>query len=842
MRPLVPITVAFMLGLVCARWWEPDYATVGALIVFSIFLAIIGAVRKWRDALSHTLPIFFFLGMLFLLPLVHPEFSENHIKTIIEDRAPRAMRMQGVVVDGPERRGDSAKLLVEVTSYMDGGKSTPVNGRVLLTAGLYSGAGSGSNPGLKPTNIKRGDLVGFTSRLKLPKNFGNPGGFDYEWWLAGRGVYVRGYVRRGSLVKIATGKAGVLTFTDEVRARVSRLIESSNAENKEILKALIIGEKGGIAPDVRTAFVRSGTAHILAISGLHMGFFAYLSYFTFFWCLRRSRQLMLAFDVKKIALAMSVLPVILYGFVSGPSLATQRAMVMVIAVILTFLLGRTREILNTLALAALLILCLSPGALWTPSFQLSFVAVLAIVCLVPGFKALGENAETGTMDGWQGTVYKLYTKTKKLFFISVAAGLGTWPALAWHFNSISVAGFAANLIVVPLTGFIAVPLGILSVVVLPVSERLSLLLLALADQSVTIVVMAAGVFSSLPLAYARVATPTLLELAIFYCGLLLLPFLFKARRLDSRSRRRVIAGIAVLFIIFAAGKAWWYLDQTSNGNLTVTFISVGQGDAALVEFGPRDNAGDGGKVKRMLIDGGGMYGGKGPGRFDTGEMVVAPLLWKKKIKNIDYLVLTHAQRDHQGGLEFVVNNFSPGEFWWGGGPGLDQRLVKALKKGGVRMVRVNSQTEKLNINGAVVEFLHPPPINDNAAGAAAAGLDLNDSSVVIKIKYGNRSFLFTGDVEERGEQALLKKDIKSDVLKVPHHGSKSSSSDAFVESVKPEVAVASVGWANHFGFPHSEVIDRYELSGARFLRTDINGAVTVTTDGQDLHVTTHLTR
>jgi competence protein ComEC len=307
---------------------------------------------------------------------------------------------------------------------------------------------------------------------------------------------------------------------------------------------------------------------------------------------------------------------------------------------------------------------------------------------------------------------------------------------------------------------------------------------------------------------------------------------------EIKKRRVAMYVVPAVILTIFADLGYWHLRGLWDRDLRVSFISVGQGDSALVEFPPDAW----GRRKTMLIDGGDIYGSG----FDIGEMVVAPFLWTNRIKKIDYIVLSHPQKDHMGGLEFIAGAFSPVEFWWngegaeggswgataGGYVGLGE-IGNAIKTSGAKVLIVNGATEKRVINGVEVEFLHPtengPP------------LDTNNNSLVIRLSYGTRSFLFTGDIGTVAEKLLTEGDIRADVLKVPHHGSRASSTGAFLDAVSPEVAIVSAGWKNVFGLPHGEILERYSTRGISLLRTDMHGAVTIETDGVELRLTTNLT-
>ena len=290
----------------------------------------------------------------------------------------------------------------------------------------------------------------------------------------------------------------------------------------------------------------------------------------------------------------------------------------------------------------------------------------------------------------------------------------------------------------------------------------------------------------------------------------------------------IFAGLCIVFVI---DLAFWNLKDLFQKDLRLTFIDVGHGDSVLIEF----PAG-----KRMLIDGGGLY----EDRFDTGKNIIAPLLWMKKIRKIDTLVLTHPDPDHLKGLNFIASQFSIGQFWDNGfrtdsEPYL--RLKKTLEEKKIKTLSLNEETPPQIINGVEISVLNPP-VWSAMQREVRKLWDLNNSSLVMKLQFKNVSVLLTGDIGKEVEERILRKGylLKSDVLKIPHHGSSSSSSPLFLERVKPTYAILSVGERNIGRLPHPEVLKRYQQLGPRIFRTDKHGAVTVITDGENIEVDTFL--
>ena len=789
---MAPLTVAFIAGLVFAEYSGlPGWQHAGLLFI-SLLPLVAAVFKRFKTNALFAVPSFFFLGALFLGPALDSDFPPGHI-TDYSNKG--AVRVYGIVTGLPSVGGPDTSFYVEAERVFADGAWKPASGRILLVS--HGNAFRAGN----------GDRIIFAGRIKEIRNFGNPGEFDYRRRFASSGIFARGYVKDGLIVKVGDG-GGFLTRFSALRERFGDFMDSSLGANSGVIKALLIGERNAIAAETNDAFISTGTAHVLSVSGLHVGFVAWLSYVAVFWLLRRSRRVTLAVNARKLSLAVSILPVAAYAVMSGFSVPTQRAAIMVAVFILAMLSGKVRDIYSAIALAALAVLAAAPGSLWDVSFLLSFAAVISMACLAPGLNAWFFAGEEN-VSGIQG---RFLRKVTVFLTVSLAAILGTYPLSAYYFNGVSTTALVANIVAVPVTAAV-VPAGLISFVLLPVWHAAAELAMRFAGVLTGFMVRAMEFISGFEYSYLRVATPTLLEIMIFYCGLACLPGVRKSR----------LAFFVFIFFIAAFATVWGYSRYAAlkGGDLKVTFISVGQGDSALVEFPEYQ----GQRRKFMLIDAGGFYGID----FDTGKMIVAPFLWDKRITKLDYAVLSHAQRDHMGGMAFIVENFLPDEFWWNGMGRLDPKLVKAIREKSVKLNVVRDETPDIEINGVRVEFLNP---------RKGSGQDINDASMVLRLTKGTRSFLFTGDIGFRPEAAFLNNDISADVIKVPHHGSSTSSSESFIGKVSPSIAVVSSGFVNPFGMPGNDVMERYKKAGVTVYRTDMSGAVIVTTDGKGIAVLT----
>jgi competence protein ComEC len=476
-------------------------------------------------------------------------------------------------------------------------------------------------------------------------------------------------------------------------------------------------------------------------------------------------------------------------------------MMMVLAFLFSMILGREKDVWSTLAFAALIVLAVDPHSIFTISFQLSFLAVVGILWLAPTiFHAISFQA----YEFRKGLLYRAYLYFCGLVSVTVSAMFFLLPVTSFYFHRVSLVSLVANMTALPIMGICILPVGLLASACLPLSQTLADAALAVAAWGLDRMMDYVDYWSSFSWKEVQVIRPDFLEILLFYA------FFFCLFSLRRFKWARV--GVVFLSLVLAGDVTYWTYRTRFNPSLKVTYLDVGQGNAALIQFPGSE---------RMLIDGGGFAGSD----FDTGEMVVAPFLLRSKILRVDTLVMTHPESDHMNGLRFIAEHFRPREFWYNGEkldfPSL-QQLMALLESNGVRRRTPAELKEGKEISGAHVEILHP--------GEGLLSRRSNDNSLVMRISSGGTSFLFPGDLEAAGEQLLISRSgskLKSDILLVPHHGSRSSSSKPLLEAVTPKACIISSGRGNPFGFPSHEVLGRLGDQGCRILRVDEVGAIEV---------------
>jgi competence protein ComEC len=673
-----------------------------------------------------------------------------------------------------------------------------------------------------------GDRVSLSGRLSPPRGFRNPGGFDYPAYLARHGVHAVLSLRRSSDLRLLEQGSGVLRTIQNLRERIRRtMLTGLKGDGAAILLAMTIGEEGSLTDDLRERFMAAGVTHIISISGSHLAMVALIC----FWLTRNALFLLpersyhwltIHADPRKIAALATVIPVSFYAFLAGGQVATIRSLIMILAGLAALILDREEDLLSALAIAALVSLLPDPQALFDISFQLSYLSVLSIAFVVSTGNALELRRER--------RAGKLLNSALLLFSISAAAALVTGPLVAFYFHQVSFAGIAANMVVVPFAGAVVVPLGLASGILSLVTGSLPL---AAVNQFIAdLFVQVVSVFSRMPFASLHLPSPGPLFVA-GYAGLLtasalrLRARLFAAYRpLETSSRpprfTGIVMAVAAVLVILS-----FILPLARSPVTQVTFVDVGQGDCSLIKTA---------QGSAILIDGGGTR----DSRFDIGRNVLAPYLRDQDIRTIDLVILSHPHPDHMNGLLAVLKNFDVRTVW---GSGLDTGLpgyaefseVVRQRKIPFRTVQAGYET---NIGDARLAVLHPGPSFEQRTKKAYAAE--NDRSLVIKVATGGRVLLFPADIHEAGEQALLRSvpDLACDLVKVPHHGSRTSSSDGFVTAAHPAAAVITVGDGNLYRHPADEVVERYREQGAALYRTDRHGAIMVRLGQQGLNVRT----
>jgi len=747
--------------------------------------------------------------------MLEPPRTTNSIANMVEGSP---VTIEGRVYREIEHEAYGDRLYVTVARAAEkNGTLSPSRGNVRVAV-LGGGA------------FRLGDELRLTARIHYPRNYGNPGEFDYVGLMARDGIDATMTAPKNSLGSARFQLIGHRSIfpssqIESIRTHIGDFFDRNLAypENAE-MRALVIGDQGEIGDPLRQMFARTGMAHLLVISGLHLSIVAAAMFAAIRLVMMLLPDLANRGYANKIAALAAMFAVCAYASIAGHHVSTVRALVMVVAYMLAVAIDRPREAIASLALAAIVICIALPGSTADIGFQLSFASVIAIVQGMRRFAAwFARRKRVGMLRGEPSLPrWRLLEAGAGYLAVSFWAMVGTAPLTAYHFNQFAIIGIVANAVVVPIMAFGATISGLIAAALSFISESAARPVLLFGANALAAGNWLAAWFVSWPMAWFRIFTPTILELTIAYAFLmlwLLAPLAVAITGKRSREKVTDVGGqpgfgwrarcaIALAAVLTIDVGCWTY-DRFFNPDLRVTFLSVGEGDGAVIRF-------PGSRV--MLIDGGGSYGG-----FDAGERIVAPYLWSQKIMRVDYIALSHPDLDHFGGLDFIAMNFAPRAFWTTGVPSLDlsyRRFMDDLGRAKIPLVQVRDAAPVASIGGVAISSLN---------GEAALGRSHNNSSMVLRFSFGSTSILFTGDIESAGERAMIEKrgELNATILKVPHHGSATSSTAAFIAAVHPEAAVISDGYLNNFHFPADAVVERYVEAGALLLRTDLDGAVMV---------------
>jgi competence protein ComEC len=653
---------------------------------------------------------------------------------------------------------------------------------------------------------RAGRTVRLPARLRRPSRHLNPGVFDEERALARRGTSLVGSVKSGLLVEVVSQGGWWAEMAARLRAQVRRVVARhvgrADVPAAGLVTAILIGDRAGLDQEVARSLQEAGTYHVVAISGGNIAVLAAvtLSLFRVAGALGRS------------AMLLAVVLFLAFGSVVQGGASVDRAVTMAVLSFLARAADHRVEARHALAVAAAFLVVADPLVVSDAGFLLSFAATGGIVLAAP------------LVDRRRRPRWLVFAAA--LLVASLAAELATLPVAAYLFGRVTVAGLALNFVAVPLMGLTQL-LGIAVLLCAPLSESAADVVGWLGAMAARGLIASAGLVEVAPAVAWRVARPSGLAVAVYYVGAAAAIWAWRARprsrthvaRPHSIARAAVGGAAAALLWMTVQPWAWW--SARGDGRLHVTFIDVGQGDAALVRF-PRGRA--------MLVD----AGGSTLRAYDVGDRLVGPVIRTLGVLDLDTVVLTHADVDHAGGLETILREFRPFEVWEGiAVPGLPLlgRLRDAAATAGVRWSNVH-QGHRSVIDGVVVTVHHPDLADWDRPSVR------NDDSIVLELTWGEVSVVLAGDIGGGAEASVTPRlaDGAVRVLKVPHHGSLTSSTPAFLSALDPCVAVFSVGRGNRFGHPAPAVLERYRQQGIAMFRTDLDGAVTVTTDGSRLEV------
>jgi competence protein ComEC len=786
-KPALKILIPFVVGILWAYYTSPK----PSLLLFLFALCVFGLVVVWikkshRLFLMLTCTVFVLAGALNLelMTIALPDDVQHYADL------PVLTSMEGTITSPVDKLPLKQIFVLRADSLWILEKKYPTSGQVLVSLYEYN------------SSIEYGDRLVLRGDLRTPPGERNPGDFNYQKYLAAQNIQATLKIENNRNIVILD-KGGGYWFLRAIvypaRQWVIRVVEGTvQGQPAALLKGLLVGTRGEIEKDLMEAFANIGVIHILSVSGLHVGFVVLgLIYFL---------QLLQIKDPLRAVLV--VLGLVFYTYLTGASAPVIRSAIMAAVVVSGLALQRQTDVVNSISIAAWIILAMNPLQLFEASFQLSFVAILGIIFIYTSLKKIFKSWYTE----WQQKEQNAKAYIMDLFLVSLGAQLATLPLTIYYYSRIPLLSIAANLIVVPLSG-INIALGFISVFLALVYWPLGVIYSNANWLLLTILIGVVRFADKLPGSFMTFCRPSFLLICIYAAFLILLAVW------DNRTARRKI----ILAILVIANIHTWHGVITHKQGLTVTFFDVGQGDSALFEFP------DG---RTLLIDAGDQYE-----NYNSGERVIAPYLNRHGIGQIDKLVLTHGHSDHSGGCSYLFDHFTVKQIIRSNstsGDAVSARVDSLIKVRNIPLRTVSAGDTIAGYRGALIMVLSPD--SNQTAYYAEELKNLNLTSLVLKVVYGRRSFLLTGDAEMEAEKDMLCYTdlLQSDVLKVSHHGSATGSSEMFCRTVKPDYAVISVAKWNRFGLPSRSLLDRLQQQGMDVTRTDEHGAVIFFTDGEVL--------
>jgi competence protein ComEC len=666
----------------------------------------------------------------------------------------------------------------------------------------------------------RGDYIDVNVNPRKPKNLKNPGSFDYKGSLAKKGIGLIAYINKKEDISIepAMAERGILRVIDSVRLRIKDVIAKNTNDQTVfgIVSALVIGDQGYISQDVRRMFASTGIIHILVVAGLHLAIITHLFYLLTKFLLSRSKYLCIHTNIPKFSLVLSMIPMLAYIFLSGANPPVVRSGIMIAVYCFLFVVDKTQARWTGILIAAILILAINPMAVYSISFQLSFIAVGSLIAFMPAITGIKSAVIRRIENHWVRVIVgSLLGMLLVIFFVTI----GLSGMIAFYFNTLPLFGIMLNIIVIPFFCYLVLPLSLVSSIAGFILPGLSHYLFIAVSLLIHLIVHLIHHGADLSIASIRVPTPSPYELLLYYA------FIIALLNLKRMGLKTALSILSVLFLLLAVDTGYFVYTTHFNKALRITFIDVGQGDSAFIEF-PYG--------KTMLIDGGG-----GAYRsYDTGEAVVARYIWSLKRNRIDYVVSSHPQIDHIGGLCFIVKNMGVKRVYKSDcepDTAVYKSFMNAVQGSKATLSTIKNSIETFTINGVKVELFAVP----HETCDPLSQKDINNYAVITKITYKDFSVLLTGDIEKDAEVALVdtyQSALKSDIMKAAHHGSKTSNTEELIETVNPKIVVIPVGEDNPFHMPSKVVLERLFERSIRVLRTDRDGAITITTDGKHFRI------
>ncbi|MGB6606210.1 MAG: DNA internalization-related competence protein ComEC/Rec2 [Atribacterota bacterium] len=780
-RPLSIILSLYIIGIIYGKFININLIFLFLIIILLMLISIISFVKQWNTTTALLFLIIFLIG-IFNYNLNSSPIGANHIANFVEDKK---LTIICTVLD-KEYYPNQEKISFKVKASQIERGDYAIGTQGLILVNTYLG----------DCSYEYGDVLKIKGKLEKPIGQKNYGEFDYELYLAREKIFAYLNIwQEKDIQKIGEDNSSFLvSFSLSARDKIKDITtQTLPPPYNYLLVGMLLGEKSFIPADLKEVFTEAGIMHILAVSGLHVGIIAMALLF-FLSMLRLPKK-------PKLLILISIL--IMYASITGFRPSVLRATIMFILLIGGKLINRSRNLNISLFFAAFLILLSNPLILYDAGFLLSFIVTFFIINLAPILQELFS---------------KIVVWIKNPLAVSTAAWIGIFPLSAYFFTKVSMISIVSNIFIIPLTA-IAVILGFVTFFIGMASISLAGVIASINYLVLNLITLIAKSFSSLPFAFIYVAQPSIMVIILYYLTVFFIIEMFFKKILSQKIKKKaglIVLSITLLIIIV---QVFYPTD-----NLKVNFINVGEGDCILIEAPNKIN---------ILIDGGGTP----QSDFDVGSKIVIPYLRRKGINEIDLLILTHPHLDHLEGLLPVLEELKV-DMVLDSGLICDlseyDKFISIIQAKGIPYHKAKAGDNIIFSNNLEIFLLNPLYDIDFYEES-----DFNNASIVVKLFYKDADFLFTGDIEESAEKKLLvwQNILQSDILKLGHHGSSTSTTLEFLDKVNPSIAVITVG-KNNFGHPSQKIIERLEDKNIRMYRTDEDGTIIIRTNGREYWIRT----
>ncbi len=785
-RVIVIITIFFMTGIFITSFLKVSPVIIFTLLFLFLIFSVVAHIKNW-PFFKYIIGTSFFLSGFLYGQVAWHEVAINPLSGLENN----ILVLEGIVKG--DNIFDDGRTYFTIDTY-----------RIFIHDKSYNMSQKVRVRVEGKREIFTGERVILKGLLLIPPGRRNPGDFSYRDYLLRENIHNIIHVNSFDDIKILDYVSGdfLSRYAAMIRRKsVSIISELLPGTEGYLLAGMILGTRSSIGENIIKDFQATGTLHILAASGSNISILLVIIVFA---------GEMLKISHRRSA-AVCIPVVIFYAFIAGGEPSIMRASVMSIIVLFGLIIEKEPDLLVSVFASAFLLLIMNPLDLYDTGFLLSFGSVLGIICFTPPLQKILNFIPSRDI--------------RNCLAVSLAAQLGVSPIVVYYFNELSLVAVFANLMIFM---FVACSLvtGVFMLIVYSVFPFGGIILARISGVIVDYIIFIVTFLSKVPFASVNLPSPSLCFILFYYVFIYFIFSLVQNYRYwrDYAEEKygfvlttgRIILIVSIIFLLFI----WYPLVFPSP--LKIVFLDVGQGDSIFIKLP------DG---KCFLVD-----GGKANEYYDAGKSVIIPFLKRQGIRQIDGIFLSHADNDHLGGLVEVVKKVRVKAIYDGLDVDRKNRMYReflylALKKG-INYYRL-SEGNKLYFNeGVTFEVLNP------SIPLISSENHLNENSLVLRIYWKKISILLTGDIEKKGEERVMLNSSESQILKVSHHGSNTGTSKEFLQKIKPDIAVISVGNKNPYGHPSGYVIERLNIFSGALYRTDYCGAVTVISNGNDYKVIT----